>query len=43
MILRFGLRHRNGKLLLSLSIERRLDHPLPAFTACCSHHGGYTP
>ncbi len=42
-MIRFGLRHRNGKLLLSLSIERRLDQPLPAFTACCSHHGGYTP
>jgi hypothetical protein len=26
-----------------LAIERRLDQPLPAFTACCSHHGGYTP
>ena len=35
----FDLLRRKWQLA-SLSIEHGLDQPLPAITACCSHHGG---
>jgi hypothetical protein len=43
LFLRLRITTQKWKILLSPSIEHGLDQPLPAITACCSDHGGYTP